>query len=161
MAISFMKKVLFVCLLLWPLYAISQTGVLTIKKESLRSNNYLTDNWLYKPGDDTAWAAKGLDGKTWSPVAPFFITGYKSHKKLPFDGIGWFRLHFRIDSSGLGNKTIGLKMNHWGASEVYLDGKRIQRFGTVKGKDSSWQFNPQDVPFSLPGITYGEHILAI
>ena len=39
-------------------------------------------------------------------------------------GIGWFRLHLRIDST-LRNTTLALSIYHLGASEIYFDGQRV------------------------------------
>lgn len=45
-----------------------------------------------------------------------------------WNGLGWFRLALRIDSSLVGT-PLGLEMQQFGASEVYLDGRLLHRFG--------------------------------
>ena len=45
-------------------------------------------------------------------------------------GVGWFRLHFALDST-LQDQTLALTVAHFGASEIYLDGKLIQHFKAV------------------------------
>ena len=47
-----------------------------------------------------------------------------------FTGICWARINFRIDKNHT-DSIIGIDLKHYGASEVYLDGKLIRRNGVV------------------------------
>lgn len=156
-----MKRILIACILLLPMFAAGQTGTLAIEKVQLRANNFYLKTWLYKAGDDSTWARPELNDAGWTLANSLRITDHETQKKLPFKGIGWFRLHFSIDSNTLQNKVVGLKMVHMGASEIFLDGKRIRTFGQINGKDSTEHYQPQNVPFSIPGLTPGEHVLAV
>src|SRR5436190_18233510 len=81
---------------------------------------YLPDTWLYAPGDDTLRARKAFDDSQWI-AGKTTIDQTDSLGKL-FPGIGWFRLHIFLDTSLL-NKPLAISMTHYGASEVYFDGR--------------------------------------
>jgi hypothetical protein len=85
------------------------------------------------------------------------------NKDLPvdFSGIALFRYKFFIDSTTLSYGPIGLKVSHCGASEIYLDGKRVHSLGTVSNNGNTRPYNPQNVPIALPGLSPGNHILAV
>jgi class 3 adenylate cyclase len=80
--------------------------------------------------------------------------------KTPFRGIGWFRLHFIVDSA-TASRPLTISLRHNGASEVYLDGRLLFERGLIKGKDSSVYNDPQSVPvaFSVDGAR--PHVLAV
>jgi adenylate cyclase len=80
---------------------------------------------------------------------------------LPFNGHGWFRLHIYIDSAVNLKNVIGLRISQTGASDLYLDGKRISRFGEVNSKDSIIYHDPAYLPVALPISAYGPHLIAI
>jgi serine phosphatase RsbU (regulator of sigma subunit) len=67
-----------------------------------------------------------------------------------FKGKAWFRLHLQVDSALL-EKDLVLMLSHWGASEVYVNGKFFHRFGFIDPtnlqKDSC--YNPQDLALPI------------
>ncbi len=90
---------------------------------------WLADNWLYHPGDNPAWADSSYDDSNWEPVHPSLNLRVK-YPKDGWQGNGWFRLHLKVDSTLL-DQPLGMRVRHFGASEIYLDGKELFRFGTV------------------------------
>ena len=126
---------------------------------TLRKNGMIRpENWFYHAGDDSGWADPGFDHGTWELVCAELRA-----EQMPasgWEGIGWFRVWLEIDTSIVG-RTVGFNMLQIGASEVYLDGQRIFRFGRVVGPDSSeqsaWQRNPRFLTFRRSG----PHLLAV
>jgi hypothetical protein len=86
-------------------------------------------DWKYQPGDDPRFADPQFDDHSWGTLKGTAIT--LAH--IPqggWRGVGWFRLRLRVDPT-LVTRPLALVMAHYGASEVYLDGKLAQRFGAV------------------------------
>ncbi len=124
-----------------------------------RSYNLIRpENWLYHSGDDSTWANPGFDDHDWE-----LVNSQIREANMPssgWDGIGWFRVNLSVDSSLIGT-PLGFNMFQVGASEVYLDGKRIFRFGRVACPDSTeiphWERNPRFLTFRKSG----PHLLAV
>ncbi len=114
---------------------ISQTTDTTyISGDTLKTKNIqLFKNWDYRPGDDSIWALPSISSVGWSNVD--CRLDLDSMKAFEWDGIGWFRKTIAIDSS-LINKTVAMTLNHYGASQFYIDGKLINNFGTVSNNST-------------------------
>ena len=83
--------------------------------------------WLYQSGDNQNWKKVTTKEQHWEKVH----TNFGSNKPLAnWNGMGWFRLWFKADSS-LRNQMLALRINHDGASEIYLDGEKIGGYGKV------------------------------
>ena len=101
--------------------------------------------WRYSPGDDTLWAEPNYDDSKWELVDPWLDMLKPEAEK--WNGIGWFRKVIKIDSTLL-NKTFGAYIHQDGASEIYLNGKKIFEFGKVsKNKADEEFFDPSNTPF--------------
>lgn len=89
----------------------------------------ISHTWNYRPGDSLAWAEPGYDDSGWELVGT-----HLGPAELPFidwEGVGWFRLRLKVDSS-LANRPLALLMSqHNGASEIYMDGELIYRLGEI------------------------------
>lgn len=110
--------------------------------------------WHYTAQDDSTMSAKNYNDSGWK-----YIHSEDIDSSI-IKGTGWFRLHLNVDSS-LMHKPIAFSVTQKGASEIYMDGKLIKRYGKINGKDSSEYFDPQNVPIILIFDTVGEHVLAI
>jgi sensor histidine kinase YesM len=91
----------------------------------------LDKGWKFHAGDNALWAKVGYDDKTWQPVNPTMLL-----HQLPIvkkAGIGWFRLTMKIDSSLL-NERIAMVLASQGASEIYLNGELLYKFGIVSSE---------------------------
>ncbi|MBD3401853.1 hypothetical protein GF420_03080 [candidate division GN15 bacterium] len=120
----------------------------------------LAGEWRYHPGDDPAWADPDLPDTGWSLVRaalPLSDIG-----DTLWHGIGWFRLHVTVDSSLVG-RPLGLSLQQFGASEIYVDGRRLYTIGQVGVTLPEERSQLHGWPPPLP-ITFdraGDHLLAI
>ncbi|MCW3122067.1 MAG: hypothetical protein JWQ38_1559 [Flavipsychrobacter sp.] len=118
----------------------------------------LRKNWRFLPGNDTAvtLATADYDDSKWLQ-----LTDIRSNPVMDtFNSVGWFHYHF-ITDSGFKDIPMALEVTQYGASEVYFDGKRIETFGTINGRDSSDYFDPQYVPFLLSIPNAGQHVISV
>jgi serine phosphatase RsbU (regulator of sigma subunit) len=95
--------------------------------EDLGHPTGLVKDWRFHPGDDSAWADPDYDDSHWTMVLPS-LENIDPESDL-WTGIGWFRRHIRITEAFA--ESVGIYMAQAGASEVYLDGELVARFGTV------------------------------
>ena len=158
-----MKRIFVICILLLPFFTNAQPKqayATHLNKDSLQFTYNLEENWKFHTGDDSAFAQQGLDDSQWDSVGRPNMA-FHVNKKNKFTGIGWLRLHIIVDSS-LTNRPLALAMTQLGASEIYLDGKLVKKYGVVsKNKDSCQYFNPERVPFTIMFPAAGEHVLAV
>ena len=127
---------------------------------SLPAEGVLLDNgWKFHAGDSLSWANPLYNDMAWQPVNPLLPLYRLPEIKQP--GIGWLRLILQVDSS-LYNKTIAIVLTFAGATEIYLNGKSIYRFGKVsenyKEEQTCLFFNR---PFSLKLGDHSIQTLAI
>src|SRR5215510_9382069 len=117
-------------------------------------------NWKYQPGDDSQFADPQFDDHLWGTLQGTAIT--LAHiPQSGWRGIGWFRLRLQV-APALANQPLALVMVHYGASEVYLDGKLAQRFGMVgTTPDTEVAYNPNTLPINIALDARGEHVLAV
>ena len=116
--------------------------------------------WKYHPGDNPEWANPAFDDTAWE-----FANTMLFKAELPesgWEGIGWFRLHLSVPDEELWNMPLALYVTYQaGASEIYLDGELIYKFGTVGTREGEekpyWKRDPQVISFS----SKTEHLIAI
>ncbi|RYY20350.1 MAG: membrane protein, partial [Chitinophagaceae bacterium] len=116
--------------------------------------------WKYASGDDTNRARKDYDDSGWQNMYTGLDMSDSLFRSVFKDGIGWFRMRFVIDST-LVNTPLAISVFHYGASEVYLDGRLLELFGTIKGPDSTIYLNPKNFPIAFVVSETGEHVLAV
>jgi hypothetical protein len=124
---QFLFLFLFIVGLAFPIMG-QETDSLIFMIQDMDEPVLLNKFWKYQPGDDTIWATSGYDDSHWDTLSTRLNLIQLGDSV--FTGRCWFRLHIRIDSS-LRHETFALLMDQQGASEVYLDGKRINSFGTI------------------------------
>ncbi|MEP7338036.1 MAG: hypothetical protein ABI977_09860, partial [Acidobacteriota bacterium] len=116
--------------------------------------------WKYSLSDDPQFADPQFDDRTWETLNGTAIT-LNSIPKSGWRGIGWFRLRLKADPT-LANQPLALVMVHYGASEIYLDGKRIEGFGMVGTMpEREVAYNPNTLPINIVLDARGEHVLAV
>ena len=118
----------------------------------------LAKGWRYHAGDNPAWARPDFNAAAWEAFA-----AQQPLREMPLHqrtGIGWLRLRFRPADS-LWRRALRLQVAGYGAWEIYLNGRLVQRSGTV-------QANPTRVPapyqlpaIAVPGGGAAEQVLAI
>ena len=116
-------------------------------------------DWYYKSGDDPSWALPEFNHSDWDTVNSFLQIG--KFDQGEWRGVGWLRIVFEIDSS-LEGKTVGLRMHHDGASEIYLNGKKVLTFGEI-GKNAAEEkpYDPNFFPTTISLDTSSVYTLAI
>ncbi len=132
--------------------------VVTLDARDLAEGVVLSRAWRYHPGDDPAWAEPGRDDSGLALVEPALHEAAETPGGWP--GIGWFRRRVRLPVEA-GEIALGLYLVQAGASEIYLDGREVARFGTVA---SSVAEEEPMVPQYVAAITLEpgvEHLLAV
>ena len=86
----------------------------------------LTDVWRYHPGDDSSWASPSFDDSNWDTLKTKMVI--EEFPEGTWEGIGWFRTVIKIDSL-LRFKPIAFEIVQFGASELYLNGRLINKLG--------------------------------
>ncbi|HEX8517034.1 MAG TPA: SpoIIE family protein phosphatase [Bacteroidia bacterium] len=117
-------------------------------------------SWRYHKGDDLKWKETSFNDSTWPYLNPSLDL-----KVIPtgtFEGIGWFRLHL-LPGNKFINKPLALCISQNGASEIYLNGKLIHKFGEINVKDPGKEerSDPQGVPVSLLFEHEGVQVIAV
>ncbi len=103
--------------------------------------------WKYHPGDNLQWANKKFDDSDWDTLRTKISTTDSVFDS--FKGISWFRRTIIIDSA-LYNKPVALSMWHYGASQIYLNGKLVHEFGKVANNISDEKiYQPRGIPINL------------
>ncbi|MFD1257699.1 ATP-binding protein [Mucilaginibacter terrae] len=114
--------------------------------------------WLFHSGDDRHWALPTLSDSGWRKVSTRFGEG---QELSGWQGISWFRLWVQVDTA-LTQNALGLRINHDGASEIYVDGKYRGGFGKVGRSKAETQI--MRAPFEVVSIELGDtkpHLIAI
>ncbi len=170
-----MKKALFLYLFLVSFVSYSQTYIAHPKaNDSLQlysdkifpSWNFflLQHDWKFKVGDDLSWKNTDLDDSDWVSIERDSL-GKIIKKEINFQGKGWFRNTFEIDST-LVSIPLSLSINLTGAYTVYLDGESLKTLGKFKTQDSETEDHIPLKPFKTEYIDFifkekGIHTIAI
>ncbi|MDX1672732.1 MAG: SpoIIE family protein phosphatase [Balneolaceae bacterium] len=120
---------------------------------------WITDNWKFRAGDNLDWADPELNDEDWQ-----LVSTYLGPSELPFlewEGIGWFRLHLKVDSSLVDYPLALLLEQHNGASEIYLDGELLYRLGEVSIFEDDFVPHHDAQPRPITFRHTGEHLLAV
>ena len=97
--------------------------------ELMHYNYFSLDSlWLYHPGKDLP-AIDSNNAAGWE-IANTELLQKKNGKPLAMQGFGWYQKSFSVPI-GFRDKPVALRMGQFGASEIFLDGKLIQRYGMV------------------------------
>ena len=136
------------------------TPVHILTLEAVEAGTSLHGSWKYHPGDNPEWASPTFNDASWESTDTLLLQG--SLPERGWEGIGWFRLRLSVPDEKLQNMPLALQVTYQvGASEIYLDGNLIYKFGTVgtqKGEEEPyWERDPQVISFS--GKT--DHLIAV
>ena len=148
-ALYLSHKILFCFFLLISVVTYASTvDTVYVHSDSLKDRSISLDNvWRYHAGDDSVWAEQGFDDSNWDTLETRLPSA--STSKDFWKGIGWFRTNIKIDSS-LINQPVAFLISQVGASEIYLNGKLVKKFGTI-GVDSVKEipYQPSNIPFTV------------
>ena len=137
------------------------TGIRVLTLEAIHSGADLSSApWKYHLGDNPEWASPTFDDTAWESMSTLLPRKELSENR--WEGIGWFRLHLSVPDEQLWHLPLALYVTYQaGASEIYLDGELIYKFGTVGTRKEEekpyWERNPQVISFS--GKT--DHVIAV
>lgn len=139
---------------------VSVTGIRVLTLDDIDDGGALLTTWKYHSGDNPEWASPNFDDTGWESTNALMF-----RPELPesgWEGIGWFRLRLSIPDERLWNMPLALRVTFQvGASEIYLDGELIYKFGTVGTREGEekpyWKRDPQVISFS----SKTEHLIAI
>ncbi|MCC3154560.1 sensor histidine kinase [Hymenobacter sp. BT770] len=121
----------------------------------------LEKGWTFHAGDNPDWARPDLDDSQWQPLNP--TVGLEQlPPQVKQAGIGWLRLRFRLGPA-LQHRALALSIFQYAASEVYLNGRLLRRYGTVSANPALVQpYWPDGEPIELPASSAGaEQVLAV
>ncbi|HLX91405.1 MAG TPA: hypothetical protein VKR32_06960 [Puia sp.] len=80
------------------------------------------NGWLFKAGNDTAWAKKEIDISGLKKLKPTQISDKLADKLKKAEG--WFRIKIKTDSS-FRDEPIGFNIDSWAAIDLYVDGRLV------------------------------------
>ncbi len=107
----------------------------------------LDKGWRFHAGDDSVWANPDFADNDWEMVNP--DQDILRVDQLQKVHIGWFRLKLKVDSA-LFDQALGILVSQAGASEIYLNGKLLYKFGQVSSqKNKEELFRLSERPFSI------------
>ena len=123
-------------------------------EKNIDSGVSIEEKSRFYTGDNPAFAQTEFDDSSWKN------TDLKSKKTYSKDQVYWIRYYFKIDSA-LMNKPLCFDVKQAGASEIYLNGKKIETIGKIGNEKSREYRIKNDVPqiFSLSNT--GLNVLAI
>ena len=130
-----------------------------LRVDSLPEEGVLLDkDWKFFSGDNPAYANPKYDDRSWETINP--TLDIYDLPQIPKSGIGWFRLRLLIDSSL--DRQLVLIIQQSGASEIYLDGQLIHRFGILSSNPANVKaYDPLWKPVSFPVKKNTIQVLAI
>ena len=146
-----------VCIQAWAVGPEDNTLTIT----SLPPEGLLLDkHWKYQAGDDIAWAEQNFDDRAWQSINP--TDDIHDLPLLWQNQIGWLRLCFTIDSA-LSEESLALMVEQIGASEIYLNGRLIKRYGQFSDGTSETEavFLPSNEFIPFRPMAVSQQVLAI
>jgi len=125
----------------------------------LPEQDTLLTGWKMFVGDDPQFANPSLDDSKWQSIdLNQDITQVLPLKK---SGIIWLRLHVEVDSK-LNEELLAAHIIQYTASEVYLNGKRVQQYGTVsKDPKKVVAYLPSGQPFIINLLKNTRNVIAV
>ncbi|GAB3574191.1 hypothetical protein GCM10027578_36440 [Spirosoma luteolum] len=116
----------------------------------------LKAGWRFQPGNNPKGAWPSLNDQHWVTLDP--TRDIRALPQLQQAGIGWLRLHIH---TGPDLPPLMIKLFQSVASEIYLDGRLLYRFGKVSADPDRVQaYNPV-AAFSFPLTNSADHVLAL
>ena len=118
----------------------------------------LNKGWKFQQGDNLHWASADFDDSKWVVIDP--TKDIHALPELKPGVIGWFRLKINFDKSV--ERQMGMIMLCSGASEFYLDGKLIYRFGQISNDPAKIKaYDPLLKPVPLIVSDQAGQVLAV
>lgn len=148
--------------------AAAQDSILTVKEDNIGFNHVVNidyeDFWVFKRGHDPSWANPDISTQDWQP----FQSSQLNRQSANQEGVveGWLRIKLKKDKS-LSDRSLIVNQQGWMASDIYLDGIKVQSFGNIGSTSSNTfqEYNPSrtyhEIIPPLDLVTDSVHLLAI
>ncbi|HVZ98154.1 MAG TPA: ATP-binding protein [Chitinophagaceae bacterium] len=122
------KRLVSIIILLGCITRLSAQKVFTLHADSLKKNielSFIYADWYFHSGDlqQPVVSTQGWDTLQNTSFG-------KSDHPRNWKGMGWFGLWVKVDEKAV-NKKLCLRINHDGASEIFVDGRPVGGFGKV------------------------------
>jgi len=156
-----MKKIALVVFLFMPFVAFAASKAdSAFQLDSIPDWGFLFDKgWTFHAGDNKNWAAPAFDDSSWQNINPTLPIGQLPQMRKA--QIGWFRLKLQV-SKRLQGQMIAFQVYQIGASEIYLNGKLIWKYGKVSSDYKQEEtFNPNGRPLTIQLGNEPEQIVAV
>ena len=104
-------------------------------RNALWAEYSIEGDWKFSTGDNMSWKEPGFDDRAWkSVIVPAFweTQGFKG-----YDGFGWYRTSFKAPAS-LDDHLVLLMGKIDDYDEVYLNGERVGRTGSMPAPNGPW-----------------------
>jgi signal transduction histidine kinase/DNA-binding response OmpR family regulator len=120
----------------------------------------LDRGWRWHPGDDPDWAGVDFDDSRWEGIDP--TRDIMELPQVRKAGIGWLRLHLRVDSAAFAQQALVMRVMQSSALELYINGHLRQQLGRVSSNAGEVKsvFKRRNVIF-LPAAAKSEYVLAV
>ncbi|MCK6562062.1 SpoIIE family protein phosphatase [candidate division KSB1 bacterium] len=141
-----------------PHAAMGKTYLSAARLRHRPGREFILENWRYHPGDSAVWADPACDDRSWEVTFPRLTSAQKPESGWP--GVGWFRLHVEVDSS-LWAVPLAFAIRQTGASEVYLNGKRLFHQGRVGRSRETERTEIERNPRVIAWAAQKEQVLAV
>jgi signal transduction histidine kinase/DNA-binding response OmpR family regulator len=97
---------------------------------TLHEIQFVDSLWSFHPGDFSVAQKSVTDISGWHTFRGTDFGRVTPPPPSQWNGLGWFGLWVRVDT-GLVNRKLALRINHDGASEIFIDGKPLGGYGKV------------------------------
>ncbi len=125
--------------------------------ELMRYNILPIDSlWLFHPGNDRP--TEGTDSN-WQLADTKLLTNEKG-QPLPGLGLGWYQKTFEVPPA-YRNRPIEFRLGHFGASEIFIDGNLVQRYGEVASSVQDEKIFVPRGPFFVSLDSQSTHTLLV
>jgi signal transduction histidine kinase len=137
---------------------LAQTGrVFHLNK--LSKQDTLLSGWVFHAGDHAEWRQPGFDDKTWKTIDPGIDIAHFT--ALKDAGTGWLRIRIRLGSS-LANRMLAISITQYTASEIYLNGALLIKYGTISSDQSKIEgYLPSKEPFVIKLDPDKDNVIAV
>jgi len=141
-------------------YAQRDSTALQIDFQTLRKDEDISKHWRYKEADSPAMAGVDYDDGAWDVTESTLDADNAKWAYKGFNSICWLRKDIIVAPDAV-NVPLALSISQIGAAEVYVDGKRIEYYGTIGGREKTSYESPARIPIIFSFATPGRHVVAI
>ncbi|MBD0377335.1 MAG: histidine kinase, partial [Flavisolibacter sp.] len=155
------KSLLLICCLFFAavrLYAQNAMDTLIHIQQIPKGGILLDKGWKFQAGDNPEWAKPQYNDKDWQVIN--LNQSAAQFLRISKGNLIWLRLDFAVGAS-IQDSLMALLIEQFGASEIYLDGQLVKRFGTITSAKEFSAFNPHGKPVAIELNKMSSHVLAV